>query len=436
MLRIAVWSLDNTSPASPPIDTLILLVQQIMQPISSDQPLTFVPQPTTNSIFIVSSPFLVERTISILEYLDQDQGATRILNLKDLRLGGAQVNPREPLKTGSGQWVTSPEGNWIFRPETTPPVGAGGAPGGGGAGEGAGGAGAGAAINTGFQGENPPVGSWTRDYQGAWNFNPGIAPLPGSPAPKGHWVKDKDGNWVYQLDADETFNPSTLNRQFQGQAQLPGGVQKSNEFYIYKLQYRKGDSVEPALRQIAETIQQNERGSEDFVTTLRSVQWLTAPNSLVFSGTEDNLMKTRELVKEIDTPMRQVFIEMLILETTLIDSLNYGVSYITEFAGGNTTGAQSFLSGASPLSGAFAAVGVTGLGGVVGNAAALVPDAGSLVNSGTGFNLGVIGQKITHCGTEFGSIGALVNALHDRTKDKVISTPKLLVEDNSRQNSL
>lgn len=382
-----------------PIDTLIPLVQQIMMPISLDQTLTFVPQPTTNSIFIVSSPFLVERTISILEYLDQDQGATRILNLKDLKLGGAQINPRVPLKTLSGQWISNAQGNWIFKPE----------------------------VNS--SGE-APFGAWTRDYEGNWNFNQGEAAGAGSPAPKGHWVKDKDGNWVYQLDGQEPFNPGTLNRQFEGQAQLPGGVQKPTKFFIYKLQYRKGESVEPALRQIADTIQQNERGNEDLITTLRSVQWLATPNSLVFSGTEENLIKARQFVKEIDTPMRQVLIEMLILETTLQDSLNYGVSYATKFGGGNVSGGQAFYSGSSPIIGALQSTGVTGLGGPIGNAQVLVPDGTNLAQS-SGFNLGVIGQKITHCGTEFGSLGALVSALHDRTKDEVISNPKLLVEDNA-----
>lgn len=382
-----------------PIDTLIPLVQQIMLPISVDQALTFVPQPTTNSIFIVSSPFLVERTISILEYLDQDQGATRILNLKDLRLGGAQINPRVPLKTLSGQWISNAQGNWIFKPE-------------------------------GAGGERPPVGTWSRDYEGNWNFNPGEAGAPGGPAPKGHWVKDKDGNWIYQLDDQEPFSPGTLNRQFQGQTQLPGGAQKPTKFLIYKLQYRKGESVEPALRQIADTIQQNERGNEDLISTLRSVQWLATPNSLVFSGTEENLSKAKQLTKEIDTPMRQVLIEMLILETTLQDSLNYGVAYGTRFGGGNISGGQAFLSGSSPLVGALSATGITGLGGVIGNGQTLVPDGTNLAKS-SGFNLGVIGQKITHCGQEFGSLGALVSALHDRTKDKVVSNPKLLVEDNA-----
>lgn len=389
-----------------PIDTMIPLVQQIMQPISQDQTLTFVPQPTTNSIFIVSSPFLVERTISILEYLDQDQGATRILNLKDLKLGGAQINPRVPLKTLSGQWMSNAQGNWMFKPETDPN----------------------AAPSV-----NPPAGSWTRDAEGNWNFVPGgtgtgtgAGLQDGTQAPKGRWVKDKDGNWIYSLEGEDPFNPGTFNRQFQGKAQLPGGVQKATKFFIYKLLYRKGDSVEPALRQIADTLQQNERGSEDLINTLRSVQWLATPNSLVFSGTDENLARAKQLVTEIDAPMRQVLIEMLILESSLQDSLNFGVTYTSRFGGGNTAGIQGFIPSSSPLTSALTTAGLN----VTNAIQVLTPDASTLTQNG-GFNLGVIGQKIVHCGTEFSSFGALVNALHDRTRDKVVSNPKILVEDNA-----
>lgn len=128
--------------------------------------------------------------------------------------------------------------------------------------------------------------------------------------------------------------------------------------------------------------------------------------------------------------MRQVLIEMLILETTLEDSLNFGVSYATRFGGGNLSGGQAFYSGSSPIIAALASTGLTGLGSVIGTAQTLVPNGTNLAQT-SGFNLGVIGQKITHCGTEFGSLGALISALHDRTRDKVISNPKLLVEDNA-----
>ena len=83
-----------------------------MQPISQDQPLSFVPYSHSNSIFIVSTPFLVERSISILQHLDQEKGKTRIIELRELKFeqgkggaakpGGAEAGkPSQPkAKTG------------------------------------------------------------------------------------------------------------------------------------------------------------------------------------------------------------------------------------------------------------------------------------------------------------------------------------------------
>lgn len=381
------------------IDVLIPLAARIMLPISQTQPLTFVPQPNTNSIFIVSSPFLVERTISILQYLDQDQGATRILNLKDLKMGNVKINPR----TGKeGQWLQE-QGKWLYQPP----------------------------LSAEQQGRasTPPTGTWTRDYNNNWHFTPG--PNNGGLVPKGHWRQDKDGNWVYEFDQGENLGAEAgLTRGFQGLPTLPGGAEKKAQFFIYKLKYRKGISIAPIISQIADTLQQNEKGNEDLIAALRSVQWLEGANSLVFSGTPDSLTKVAELVKELDRPMRQVFIEMLILETTLADSLEYGVSWATRFGGGNTAGLQAFTSGNSTLIPALSTGGVSNLGQAIGNQQVLVPNPAGLAPD-TGFDLGVIGQKITHCGQEFGSIGALIHALHDRQNTKVVSNPKILVEDNT-----
>lgn len=404
------------------IDALVPIAQKIMEPISQEQPLNFVTHTATNSIFIVSTPFLVERTISIMQYLDQDQGETRILDMNDLRMGRTNISPRQGtplpgtapatpqiLRTPSGQWTPGTEGNWIFKPQPGPIA-------------------PGQEVNTSL----PPEGRWSRDSEGNWIFNPGISTQPSLPEPKGHWVRDKDGNWIYELEAGENFNPEKLSRQFQGRPGLPGGVEKKAKFYIQKLLYRRGESLERVLRQIADSLQQNERGNEDLISTLRSVQWLEPSNSFIFSGAPDAIAKASELVKELDTPMRQVLIEMLILETTITDSLNYGVAYGTRFGGGNISGSQGFIPGASALTGALGTTGLNSLGQVIATTTALpfVPNGTNLANA-SGFNLGVIGQKITHCGKEFGTIGGLVSALHDRSRDKVIMNPKLLSEDGA-----
>lgn len=377
------------------IDSLIVLSQQIMRPISQNQPLIFVPHRAANSIFIVSTPFLMERTMAILQYLDQNQGSTRIFDLKDLKFSpeaGAAPTMRE------GQWEVDPMGNWIFRPLQQPGV---------------------------PPGSQPPQGYWFIDDQGNWRFQLGVPPpnpmgIRGlGSMPEGAWVVDPEGNWLFKLAPGRTISPERLVRQMRGTADLPLGNIERTQFFIYKLSYRKAQQVQIALGRIGISLRQNPTNNEDLIQAIDSVQWIEASNSLIFTGTTEALDKVAELVKEIDIPLRQVFIEMLILDTTLTDSLRFSVNWASRFGGGDVAGAQAFLSAASPLP---LALNTAGIG--------LRPDARALAQN-TGFSQGIIGQNVTFCGMRFNTIGSLVNALHTFRDQNVVMTPKLLVEDNS-----
>lgn len=387
-----------------PIDSLIPLVQQIMQPISQNQVLVLVPHSANNSVFIISSPFLVERTIAMFKHIEEENVKTGILDLRSTTSydnNGEEVVP-SLIRAPNGDWNKDVSNSWVFTPSS----------------------------QFGSSRFIPPPGHWERSNNGSWEFIPGEN-IPGQVTPEGEWKADNNGRWGFKLASNENFTPTLLVRKPENNPIVTPGVQKTAKFFIQKLKYRKGDSIEPLLRQIADTIQQNERGNEDLISALRSVQWLNVPNSLVFSGTVESLDRVRSLVEEMDTPMRQVFIEMLILETSLTDNLNYGVSYGSRFGGGDVSGSQGFLQamppGGNPLRAALNSAGFPAASA----ATALIPDATHFFNR-DGFNLGVVGEKITHCGTEFGSIGALVHALHNRSKDKIISHPKLLIEDGGQ----
>lgn len=374
------------------IDSLILLGQKIMQPISQDQTLIFVPHRSANSIFIISTPFLVERSIGMLQYLDQNQGLTRIFDLNDLKFGANQANLQQ------GKWELDPQGNWIFRPLQQPGV-----------------------PNS----NQPPAGYWYIDDQGNWRFQLGAPPPNPSgikgfgTTPEGRWVLDSQGVWVFQLNPGKSVSPEALARPNRAIADLPAGHIERTQFFIYKLHYRKGDQVQSALGKIGLSLQQAGSNNGDLIEAIDSVQWIEASNSLIFTGTQEALDKVRELVREVDRPLRQVFIEMLILETDIDDSLNFGVNWGTKFGGGNTAGAQAFLSGDFNLP---TALGTSGSG--------LVPSAVALANA-PGYTLGIIGQHLTHGGIEFSTIGALVRALHDQTNAEIVMNPKILVEDNT-----
>ncbi|HEY4832942.1 MAG TPA: secretin N-terminal domain-containing protein, partial [Waddliaceae bacterium] len=398
------------------MDTLIALARQIMQPIAKDQSLTFVPHPAARSVFIVSTPFLVERTISVLQHIDSFQGTTRIYELEDLKFdhlgpsgtagetkaGGIpeSVAPQSGLSP-EGKWETS-KGNWIFRPS--------------------------------LPSESMPQGQWIIDQQKLWYFQQEEEKLrrPSGPVnrdilteilrpgeiPRGQWTLQPEGSWVFQLAPGEFLQPERLRREAKLEKDLPVGHIDRTRFYIHKLQYRRGGDIVNALQQIGSSLQAEGAANKDLAFAIQNTQWLETSNSLVITGTESSILKVKELIDELDIPLRQVFIEMLILQTTVDDSLEYGVDFGTRSGGGNTATSQAFLGGASALVGALDTAGV-----------GLIPTAATVARI-PGFNMGIIGQRITHNGTQFASLGALVRTLHTRSHVNIVMNPKIITEDN------
>jgi type III secretion protein C len=366
------------------IDNVILLAQRIMLPISQTQPLIFVPHRAANSIFVVSTPFLVERTLAIMQYIDQNQGTNRIFNLKDLRFFPDQPN---------GGWQLDENGNWVYRPTQEPGA------------------------------EAPPQGYWITDDQGNWRFIPGQRPANVRPelGPEGKWIKDAQGNWYFQLAGGKSISSQRVIRNARGLTELPPGSIERTQFSIHKLRYRKGDQIQIALARIGQSLSVAGSSNGDLIEAINSIQWIESSNSLIFSGTGEALSRVKQLIEEIDTPLRQVFIEMLILDTTIDDALRYAVSWETQFGGGNVAGQQAFLPAdrSTPLPDAMRTT-----------IPPSVPNASGLAEA-PGYNLGIIGRVLSHNGTFFDSLGALVKAIHVRDKTKIILNPKILTEDNT-----
>lgn len=377
-------------------DSLINLTQQIMGPIAIDQPYTMVSHVGSNSIFIVATPYLVDRTLSIMQYLDQTQGTTQILNLKEMNFNNAAQE--------QGQWELDENGNWRYR---TP-----------------------------SKEEAIPKGTWSLDSNGNWKFTPGegsdenwIKDANGSwvrapsgrggpRTPDGQWIKDANGNWIFQLAPGKQIAPEKLTRKEQTAVNLPIGHIERTKFHIYRLHYRQALLIEQSLRKIGLSLKQTNTNA-DLVAAIDTIQSIEATNSLIFTGTSSALDKLKELIEEVDRPLRQVFLELLILETSLTDSLNFGVNWGSRFGGGSSAGSQGFLSAGSPL-----------VGGLDTTVAPSRPVASGLARN-TGFNLGVLGQHLTRGGIHFNSIGALVSALHDDDRQNIVLNPKILTEDNS-----
>ncbi len=483
------------------VDSLVDLANKILLPIAQGNPVVLVPHPVSNSIFIVSNAFIVEKALAILQNLDLNEGRTKIFSLENLQPSYDLLRPSNAPQTTQEGGAYNAEGR---------PAGTGGGPGGAGygpAGTASGYAPSSASGQYGTEGgygygpggqlpgrqliapsgtpESFPLGGLTNEGRfapssaltpegGAYpygnrgpesNFSPGgigaegrLEEYPESHryfGPGGIGAEGRPGGLFNDIPRyfgpggigaegrasaifnENTFVPGGIGSASRWARELPVGHIERTLFFIYKLRYRKGDNIEIALRKIANSLQITGTANADLISAINSSQWIESSNALIFTGTSQSLEKVRELILEIDVPLRQVFIEMLILDTTVDDSLSYSVDWINRFGGGTTTGEEGFLA-AAPQDGLLAtrnflnnveAIDPTGT--VIPPApASPLPVATGLLNSG-GFAAGVIGTHLTHNGTIFSSIGALVRAVHSDAKADIILNPKVITEDNN-----
>lgn len=220
-----------------------------------------------------------------------------------------------------------------------------------------------------------------------------------------------------------------------------GSLENTN-FLVYKLQYHKGGEITTALKQIATDLSSASPSSnQSLLSAVNSIQWVSITNSLIASGNQETLTKLRTLIENLDVPLKQVFIEVLVIQTTMTNAQSFGLQwgakaqYRDRFAlgtnnlpvapGGTTTG--------NPMPGLSAVN-----GSIFPDAALMIPPGSPIGLSSLkglapfpGFDLGVIGDIILHKGKSFISLGSLVNALQTDSDSTVVLNPKIIAQDNN-----
>ncbi len=207
---------------------------------------------------------------------------------------------------------------------------------------------------------------------------------------------------------------------------------QNTSFLIYKLQYHQGNEILSALKQIATDLTPGTAvGNQNLLNAINSLQWIRVTNSLLASGEGDTLSKLRDLVQNLDIPLKQVFIEVLVVETEITNTQNFGLQwggkmqFLNKFAAGTgnfpLNSANSFNSSTSPATTST----FQGTGGLAGP-----PPSTNAIPFVNGFDLGVIGDIIMHKGKSFITLGSLVNALQTDTDSTVILNPKIITQDN------
>ena len=389
-LEIGQYVAINNSPG-----TLILIAQPIIEPIAAEKTLVIVPYPASNSVFIVSTPFVVEKSLSILQAIDLNQQFSGMMSLDSLKFDSEKA---ASLKAKQQQGAKSRTGRVPFSQDELDSL----------------------------------TDKELTDILNAMGIDPAILQK---------FLKDPK-RWRDEIN--KLIRESQVNEHQQEQlaslrqrlfaSELPVGTVESTQFYIHKLAFRNADDVANALQSIATSLMggttssnaspdQRLTSQSDLVTTLNSVQVLEQNNALVITGTRASINKIKELISQIDVPVRQVFIEALILDTTITNALNFG----TEWAGKVQSDSFAYQTGLvtanSSLAQAFNLVQMPPL-------PTLPPTTIQPVPLNEGFTADSISRKIKFNGRGFRATGALISALrHDETL-KVIMNPKITVEHN------
>ena len=193
-------------------------------------------------------------------------------------------------------------------------------------------------------------------------------------------------------------------------------------FLVYKLQYHKGNEIQEALQQISKElkIQDNSQASKlSLVKTIDSIQWVQLTNSLLLSGDPQTLAKMKELIGSLDVPLKQVFIEVLIIETTLVNALSFGLDWGSKMQWKNKAagGIGNFQDGTNPFQNTVNAISNTNT------------PTGANIPLSSGFDLGIIGDLLFHKGKSFLSLASLLQALQTDAETSVVMTPKIIAQD-------
>ena len=193
-------------------------------------------------------------------------------------------------------------------------------------------------------------------------------------------------------------------------------------FYIYKLQYHQGDEIQDALRDIAQSLEAAGVENSDLLLTISTIQWIQASNSLVISGSRPAIEKVKALLSDLDIPLEQVYLEVLVLRTTIANALSVGVEwgYAQEYTdpNANPNVVQSTIGSTQ------------GSGSNLNNRLNPAQSPSPWPPLNQGFEAGIVGRFVSLDGKLFTSIGAVITALQDDQETNILLNPKILTQDN------
>ncbi len=146
-----------------------------------------------------------------------------------------------------------------------------------------------------------------------------------------------------------------------------------------------------------------------------SVSYDEPTNSIILLGKQALFGKIERLIQKLDVARKQVYIEALVVETSVSKLREFGVEW----------------SAAAKASGGVGYAGTT-TSGHLGAIESTILGEGKFTALPGGFTLGVLGDTVTYNGIKFATLGALLNAFKSDSGINIVSNPKIVTLDNQK----
>ena len=294
-------------------DALIALTRQLVQPFAEENPLIYVPQVETNSIFIVSTPYLIERSIAVMEDLDSKPKNARgplgdqvflypLVNksapelLEALKQVGSELEGTGPQSAKliaafkSAKWVKDSNSILFVTDVMTQPK-------------------LEELIKT------LDTTSVTSDYfvykiqkAGREQIEASLEELTKS-LKKGstnrdlidaisslRYIKESD-SLVFTGSDDALKKLKDLLPNFDSAAATSS---PTSHFWLYTPQYLSGRELEDALAKVGSNLCESGLNDPSFLNSLRTMKWVASTNTLLFTGNPSSLDSIQLIIKLVD----------------------------------------------------------------------------------------------------------------------------------------
>ena len=199
-------------------------------------------------------------------------------------------------------------------------------------------------------------------------------------------------------------------------------------FLIYKLQYHSGAEIQDAIKLIGSDLQKsNTKASDALTQTINTLQWIQVTNSLIATGQPESLTKLKELIKSVDVPLKQIFVEVLVIETTMSNNLQFGLRWGSQ---GKLLNKFGYATGVFPQSIGGSSDPLIKFQESLATINGKNTLTGSYIPFAAGGDLGVIGDIILHKGQSYFALGSLINAIKDEGDSVIVMNQKIVAQDN------